>query len=180
MKLDFSNWKEFYIGDFFDVKRGKRIVKNFDYTSKKTDKNIYPTITATMNNNGIDGYYHKYNCEGRVIICCGEASGMYSTYHDEKCWALDATRILTPKYDFLNKYNAFFLITLFNQNMVKFSYGNSANPKDIKKISILLPVDQDGNPNWDFMENYIKELREREREREFWTYSIINKQSLYT
>ena len=135
------------------------------FYNKKTNKNIFPVITSTLSNNGIDGYYDKYNCDGKNIICGGEASGMYSTYHDEKCWVMDRARIISPKYDFLNKYNAFLLITIFNQNMVKFSYGSSANPNDIKKISISLPVNANGEPDWEYMENYIKELWERERER---------------
>ena len=67
-------------------------------------------------------------------------------------------RILKPKYNFLNKYVAFFLIPLLNANMIKFSYGLKAKPKDIKKINIKLPVDKYGNPDWKFMEDYIKSL----------------------
>ena len=156
--IDFNNFKKFKIDSFFDVFRGKRIVKEIDYSSKKNNKNIYPVITATTQKNGIDGYYKNFNSQGSVIISCGEVSGMYSTFHDKKIWVLDTMRILKPKYNFLNKYVAFFLIPLLNANMIKFSYGLKAKPKDIKKINIKLPVDKYGNPDWKFMEDYIKSL----------------------
>lgn len=111
-----------------------------------------------MNNNGIDGYYKKFNCKKNVICSGGDASGMYSTYQKENCWVLDSSRILEPKFENFNKYIAFFFITLFNKNMIKFSYGQKANPKKIENIIIKLPVDNKGNPDWEYMENYIKSL----------------------
>lgn len=51
-----------------------------------------------------------------------------------------------------------FLITLFNFHSEKFSYGNSANPSYIERLIIKLPVDSNGNPDWKYMEDYIKSL----------------------
>lgn len=156
--LDISKWKKFKIGDFFQISRGKRIVKHRDYLDVKDKNNIYPVITTKTANNAIDGYYSKYNCQGNVIISGGEASGMNSTYQINKCWILDRARIILPKHDFLNKYVAMFLITIFNKNTIKFSYGNSANPNDIENLIIKLPIDKNGEPDWKYMENYIKSL----------------------
>ncbi len=83
---------------------------------------------------------------------------MNSTYQINKCWILDRARIILPKHDFLNKYVAMFLITIFNKNTIKFSYGNSANPNDIENLIIKLPIDKNGEPDWKYMENYIKSL----------------------
>lgn len=112
-----------------------------------------------MQNNGIDGYYNKYNFDGNCIISCGEVSGMYSTFHSGKIWALDTTRILKPKFA-LTENIALFLIPLLNANMVKFSYGLKAKPNDIENLKILLPF-KNNKIDFEYMETFI---RERERD----------------
>lgn len=162
MVLNISTWKKFYIKDLFEVTRGKRIVKDRDYIESKDNKNIYSVITAKTTNNGIDGYYSKWNCEGNVIVCGGEASGMISFYQEDKCWVMDRSRILKPKFNNLNKFVALFLIPMLNKWSIKFSYGNSANPDDIKKLYLVLPVGHNGSPDWEYMENYVKNLIEKD------------------
>lgn len=157
-KIDTSNWKLFSIKDLFYVSRGKRIVKNRDYVDNRGKDNIYSVVTAKTLNNAIDGYYSRYNCEGNVITSCGEVSGMISFYQEDKCWVLDTVRILKPKFNFLNKYIALFLIPLLNKWNYLFSYSRKAKPSDIENLTIKLPVDSNGNPDFEYMENYIKGL----------------------
>lgn len=155
-KITLKNIKKFKISDLFDVYRGSRIVKNRDYSELKTKENCYPVITAKTTNNGIDGYYKKYNCEGKIITCGGEASGMFSFYQENKCWVLDRSRILEPKFK-INKYIALFLISQLNNYSYLFSYNKSANPKDILPLYVLLPVKKDNNPDWSLIENLMME-----------------------
>ena len=82
--FDYSKCKKIKIGELFHVKRGKRIVKNVDYFENQDDKNIFPVITAKTTDNGIDGYYHRYNCDGQCLVSCGDASGMFTTYQKNK------------------------------------------------------------------------------------------------
>jgi len=156
---DVVNWEEFKIGDFFKVKRGKRIVRNRDYFTTLTDEYCYKVITSTKQNNGVDGYYHSFNCPANSIVCGGEAGGMFTTYQPTDCWVMDRARIFTPKNGvIINKYIAMFLVTIFGKNQYKYSYGRTPNPDGIEATTIKLPVDKKGNPDWDYMENYIKAL----------------------
>jgi restriction endonuclease S subunit len=161
-KLFYDQWKEFRIGDYFKVVRGKRIVKNVDYLLEKYEEYYYPVITASASNNSVSGYYHSYNCEANSIVCCGEVNGFYSTYQEEKCWVLDTNRIFIPKKNTglkLNKFIALFLITILKKEMFKFSYGRKARPDHIINTIIKLPSTKDGKPDWQFMENYIRNLQ---------------------
>ncbi|ASJ88968.1 MAG: type I restriction-modification system, DNA specificity (S) subunit [Candidatus Malacoplasma girerdii] len=158
LNLDSSYWIKFPIKQFFNVTRGKRIVFNEDYFANKDEQNIYPVITATSRNNSVDGYYFTFNCNGNCICCGGEAAGMLSTYQMDKCWVMDRSRILSPKFKEFNKYLAMFFITLINTNQYRFSYGRSANPIDIEKILIPLPVNINNQPDWEYIEEYIKSL----------------------
>lgn len=158
LNLDSSYWIKFPIKQFFNITRGKRIVFNEDYFANKDEQNIYPVITATSRNNSVDGYYFAFNCNGNCICCGGEAAGMLSTYQMDKCWVMDRSRILSPKFKEFNKYLAMFFITLINTNQYRFSYGRSANPIDIEKILIPLPVNINNQPDWEYIEEYIKSL----------------------
>lgn len=158
IELDKPEYREFFIGEIFDIKRGKRIVKGKDYTEQKTQDNIYPVVTARTTNNSIDGYFSDYNCEGNSIVVCGEASGMFSTYQDQNCWVVDTARIMRPKHFILNKYVAMYIITLFRSNMFKYNFGRKATPEKINREKIDLPVKEDGSVNWQYMEDYIKSL----------------------
>lgn len=160
MRLEDREWIEYYIGDFFDVFRGKRIVKDVDFLREKNDEYFYPVVTAATTNNSIDGYYNKSNCPGNSIVCGGEAGGFFSTYQEEDCWVMDRSRIFKPKDNIdgiINKYIAFFLVTIFKKEMFKYSYGRSANPSHIINTIIKLPSSGD-SPDWEFMEDYIKEI----------------------
>lgn len=44
-----------------------------------------------------------------------------------------------------------------------FSYGNGMIPKRVLGKKIFLPVDSDGNPDFKFMENYIKEIETQKK-----------------
>lgn len=157
-KLDKSKWIDFKIGDFFSVKRGKRIVRDVDYFVSKTSEYKYPVITSTTTNNGVDGYYTESNCPKNTLVCGGEASGMFTTYQEEECWVMDRARILTPKINVpMNKYIGLFMATILKQNQYKYCYGRSANPNDIENLIVQLPA-KNNYPDFDYMEKYIKDL----------------------
>ncbi|QCD44376.1 N-6 DNA methylase [Campylobacter mucosalis] len=157
-KLNISEWQEFKLEELFDIVRGDRIVHNEDYFDTQDETYKYPVITTTTANNGVDGYYEFSNCDGNCIISSGEASGLFTTYQENPCWALDTVRIYKPKGFSMNKYLGIFFATQLTYNMYLFSYGRKAKPSNMYSLSIKLPVDLDKNPDWEFIENYIKSL----------------------
>ncbi|MCL2087303.1 MAG: restriction endonuclease subunit S [Oscillospiraceae bacterium] len=158
MSFDTEKWGEFKIGDFFVVKRGKRIVRDRDYFMQPTGEYKYNVITSTKQNNSVDGYYHSFNCPANSIVCGGEAGGMFTTYQPTECWVMDRARIFIPKNGVIvNKYTALFLATIFGQNQYKYSYGRTPNPRGIEETIIRLPV-KNNIPDWSYMEKYIKSL----------------------
>jgi len=50
--------------------------------------------------------------------------------------------------------------------LMNFDYVNKFTRDDALKITIKLPVISTGEPDWKYMETYIKRLYTRERERE--------------
>ena len=78
-----------------------------------------------------------------------------------KCYIGDKAKalILNKKYiNFKNKYVYIFLKTILNSNKYRYSYGKGVVAEKYLKNKIILPIDTNGNPDWKFMENYIKLL----------------------
>ena len=59
----------------------------------------------------------------------------------------------------MNKYIALFLVTILNLENYRYNYGRKASQSRMKNTYIKLPVDNNNNPDYDFMENYIKSLK---------------------
>ena len=58
----------------------------------------------------------------------------------------------------LNRYIAMFLCTLIEKERYRWAYGRKWRPKRMPASRIKLPVNSEGNPDWEYMENYIKGL----------------------
>lgn len=176
MELKVSEWKEFRLNKLFSIRRGDRIVKNEDYFDEPVDDTyVYPVVTASATNNGIDGLYNQSNCEGHCIVSCGEANGMFTTWQAKPFWGMDTIRIYQPIGFTMTEQLGLFFATLLSHNMYRFSYGRKAKPDNMYSLFLRLPVQHnaagqpvidpsrkysdDGYvPDWDFMEQYIKSL----------------------
>lgn len=58
----------------------------------------------------------------------------------------------------MNKYNALFIITVIKANKYRFGYGRKWTLEKMKNSTIKLPRRNDGKPNFNYMEQYIKAL----------------------
>ena len=58
----------------------------------------------------------------------------------------------------MNKYIAIFLVTLINKEQYRYSYGRKCSQIKLRNSKIKLPVTPSGEPDWKFMEDYIKSL----------------------
>ena len=44
----------------------------------------------------------------------------------------------------------------------KASYAVALNGDRLKNSKLLLPIDKEGNPNWTYMENFIKNIEQKQ------------------
>ena len=65
------------------------------------------------------------------------------------------------KSDRLNKYSYLFIATIVQRLEEKYSFNREINDVRINKEKIVLPVDESGTPDYDFMEQYIKEREQQ-------------------
>jgi hypothetical protein len=59
----------------------------------------------------------------------------------------------------LNIYNGLFLTAVLNLSIkLKYSYGRGATKEKLSLLDIKLPINSKNQPDWEFMEDYIKSL----------------------
>ncbi len=117
---------------------------------------VIHTLTTRARNNGVRAFYDYYTEKGNVLVVDSAVLG-YCSYQQDDFSASDHVEKLIPKFEF-NQYLGMFLTTIINHNQYLFSYGRKASQKRLKKTFIKLPSTSDGNPDWQFMENFIKSL----------------------
>lgn len=77
-------------------------------------------------------------------------------YQPKPFCSTEDVHIFNPKFK-LNQYIAMFLIALIHKEKLRYSYGRKLDSR-MNKTVMVLPVDSNNEPNWKFMEDYIKSL----------------------
>ena len=159
-KIDTSNWKKFKVGELFDVANGKK------YPSSIRQTGELPLISTTANNNGISDYIKDRN-DGVYSNCITVAySGSVGAtfYHKEKVFVGETVIALLPKFK-MNQYSGLFICSILSKINSKFSYTQKIKVLQYKNEAISLPVTPEGTPDFDYMENYMKEITEKAKKK---------------
>ena len=153
--IDTSNWKGFKMNSLFNINGVGSV--SIEQLEKQYGFGDYPYITRTEKNNGLTGFYDYKSAPSNVLTIETSLSGL-CFYHDYEFSTGDHIAVLTPKNFELNKYRALFIKSIWRKNAYKYDYGRPAIIRNIENTVIPLPVLPNGNPDWQFMENYVKSL----------------------
>lgn len=173
--LEPRNWRWYRYDDIFDIRKG--------FYNKKPENhsgNSIPFIGAIDNNNGITEYYDTVDIEeasktgdennvplnekifeSNCITVSNNGSVGYAFYQAKPftCTHDVNPLYLNPKWNKeLNPYIGMFLCTLIEKERYRWTYGRKWRPKRMPSSLIKLPVDNNGMPDWKYMEKYIKSL----------------------
>lgn len=160
LSLNDVEWGEFFIGGdngIFDISSTK---SGIDKNKLNTDLGNIPYITRSDLQNGINLFVTEnqssiYNKNQGNVITIGLDT---QTVFYQKNSFFTGQNIQVLEKEKLNKDIAMFIIPLLKIQMKKFNWGgNGATLTRLKRTKILLPIDALGNPNWQFMEGYIKQ-----------------------
>ena len=150
--LDVSTWGTFNIPDLFCVKRGATLSK------LQRTPGMTSFVSATAFNNGVtDHVGQRATHDGNTISVSNDGSIGEAFYQKEPFFASPSVTVLYPKFS-LNPHLAMFLTTILRQEKFKYNYGRKWNLERMNTTSIKLPVTPTGDPDWEYMERYIKTL----------------------
>ena len=156
MKLNTQEWKWFLPSDIFTE---ISIAPSSDLNSLELDPFGVNYLSRAVVNNG-------YECkvkrdESKVtrgnfisVVMVGVPSFAFYQKNDVIC----SQNILVLRYPAINQYNALFLCTILQKDGYRYSYGRTLSKANFLQTKIKLPVTPSGEPDWQFMEDYIKSM----------------------
>lgn len=155
-QIDTKQWKEFIVKDLFTVKRpSARSQANYN------DGDI-PFVASGNFNNGVLKYLEPK--KGEILdagncITVSPIDGSSFYQEDDFLGRGGAGSSIILLYNpNLNLYNGYFIATVIRTVCRKYAYSDMANKDTIGAEKIKLPVDETGNPDFSYMESYMKNL----------------------
>ncbi len=174
-KIDISTWGKFKVGKIY--KKGKwigsglfKIINSTPYhekdvTQTKDDDGINYVVRSKYNN-GV-----KYKVEKRndfklnpaKTISFGAENRDFFYQTEEYITGNKMYYIDTSKID---EYACLFFINVLQKTFTeRYSFSDGMIPSQIYDKEILLPIDSSGNPNWEYMSNFMKHIEEIAKDR---------------
>lgn len=159
ISLNDREWREFFVKDIFPItQRGKRLTKEKQISGNK------PYVSSTALNNGVDNFIANSSNVRMFTNCLTIAnSGSVGScfFHPYEFVASDHVTHL--KNDQFNEYVYLFIASIANRFSQKYNFNREINDTRISKEKLILPIDVNGLPDWQFIEQYIKEILEKKQ-----------------
>lgn len=155
-----TSWKPFLLSEIFTVKYGINMELNACTIADKDDEDAVNFVARTESNNGVTARVKivegKKPQEAGLITCAGGGSVLSTFLQEEPFYSGRDLYLLIPKQE-MTKCAKLFCITVIKANKYRYSYGRQANIT-LPCLELLLPVTEDGKPDFDYMDRYIKSL----------------------
>lgn len=158
LKLTDVEWGEFKVGDIFEIFTGSLI--------DNPKSGTIPRITATDVNNGVAMFTSRYEEKARYFSNFISVSFLGSVFYHKDTVSLDMKiHGIKPCGYELKSESALFLIPLIKNFSFKYSYGYQLSTRILVNQKLMLPINSQGQPNWQFMEDYIKQEQKQQAQK---------------
>lgn len=153
-----SDWRQFSIGSLFEIEKGTRL------TRAAMIEGDTPFIGATLENNGITarvgniGHVHPGGL--MTVAYNGQKATGKAFYQPIPFWASDDVNVLYPKFP-LTEGIALFLAPLFWEAGRPYSFGDKWSKDVMENNCLVLPVNASSEPDWAYMDEYMRGVMER-------------------
>lgn len=166
--LNEKEWAPFSIVGLFDVivpGRGKGL--NHLFKMRKGGVNY---VGATNRNNGVLCYVREDDSSRPMILdgnCIGfikngDGSAGFAIYKAEQF--ISTSDVLYGYADWLNVFTGLFFVAAQDKIEHKYSHGYKRNKEHLAGDKVMLPVADSGSPDYEYMEQYAKNMMLRKYE----------------
>ena len=154
-KTDTTYWKEFELSTIFDI-----VLSKGDIQAKRMKEGDIPLVSSGKFNNGICTYIAEGDGKAEIFEGNVITTDMFgkSYYQAKPFYAVSHGRvnILIPRFK-LSQYIALFLIGILDSSFSsRYSFTGMCSQSQLKQEKILLPATPAGEPDWRYMEMYMR------------------------
>lgn len=150
-----KEWKPVLISSMFELVRGR------ENNMTMLEDGDTPLISAKANNNGLKGFVHnpKKIITGQCITLNNDGDGGAGlAYFQPANMALDShVTALVPLFD-MSAFAMLFIAKCISGLHGFFGHGLSISNPRAKRLRIMLPVTDSGEPDYEYMEQYSKNM----------------------
>ena len=162
-RIEEHHWKEFKLLKLFRYKKGNQ--KNMNTL---IDGHV-PLVSAKKIENGYKGFYkvpQKEIFKGHCLTLNNDGDGGAGiSYYQPASFALDTHVTALYPIEDLTKNVMLFIACCISQQSVLFGHGRSINTSRLNHLTIMLPADGNDNPDYNLMEEYMKQIEKKLLER---------------
>lgn len=153
LKLTDREWGEFFVKDLFrGISRGSRL------NQRDREEGDIPLITAGEEFNGISSFIsnvaQREFCPAITLDMF--ANAFYQGYKfkcDDNISVLNLDNSVSQ-----SKYIYLFLVVALSRLKEKYSYAKQVRPHRLTRERLLLPIQSDGTPDWEFMSAFMQRV----------------------
>lgn len=163
-KVDTMEWGEFRVGELFDI----HPTKAYKCTNAELlDNGETHVVVNSAYNNGVGGLSTlKPTEQGNMITFSDTVDANTIFYQDKPFIGYPHVQGLYPIGIFRKNWTELslkYFATVFRQKALSigFDYGNKFRRDIAIKLYVLLPVDKTGQPDWAYMEEYMRKVEEK-------------------
>lgn len=153
--MDNIEWKAFSVSSIFtNIERGKRL-KKADHVAGET-----PYVSSTALNNGVDAFIAIVPGTRVFSNCISLAnSGSVGSAFYEPFNFVASDHVTHLKNDEFSEDIYLLLSSVLKKQGVNFNFNREINDNRISKMQVMLPVNGDGVPDWEYMSSCVKSLK---------------------
>lgn len=158
-QIEDFEWKDILLGELFDFDKGNQ------NNMSSTQEGKIPLVSAKKCDNGYKAFISdngKKLYDGHCITLNNDGDGGAGlAYYQPTKMALDShVTALVPKVP-MSKYTMLFIAKCISMQRSLFGHGRSINATRLRIFRLMLPVDQNGQPCYSFMDAYMKAVEKR-------------------
>ena len=166
LSLSNKKWNTFTIDYLFTIQSScKKFNKSDVEIVPIQEKGYYPYIVRTQKNNGQDGFIKEdpqFLNPANTFSFGQDTSTIF--FQTQPYFTGDKVKIFIfkDKSVALNEYIVIFLLNQIRQAFEFFAWGqNSFSEKQLLNTKITLPINENNEPDWKFIEKYMKQIENK-------------------
>lgn len=174
MEINIENWHEFEVGKLFEVTTKTAKNSNYKKSKEPEDDYVIPALSSKATDNSFGFYVREkdHNLIDELCLSVTSNGDAGKVFVQNKPFAIiqDAYALKVKDYE-VSLFGYFFLATILEERLInKYGFNEKATWSKVKKEIIPLPAiynpeKEDYDPDWNYMEEFIKELKNKNKEK---------------